>query len=256
MFKNFSTILGALSILFLFACGGNLVEEPLDRGYDYFPLSVGSYHVYQMDSVIYDPVIGGIEQQAVSLQVKEVVVDTFRDETNVLLYKTERYERPDENHDWEFKSVFAKGTDDDQAIYLTENLRFIKFIFPPRKYKKWNGNVHFDEFRIVEVAGEPLEIFKSWEYEITEEGEPLLQDPFEFDEVTTVTNANSENIIEYRYVIEKYARGIGLVYREMKILDTQCEECCNFDINFCETVPWEEKAEAGFILKQRLIDYN
>lgn len=256
MFKTLTVFLGTVAVLFLVACGGNLVEDPLDRGYDYFPLQVGSYQVYQVDSVIFDPVVGGISQENISLQVKEVVVDTFRDETNMLLYKTERYERPDESHEWEIKSVFAKGTDEDQAVYLAENLRFIKFIFPPKLYKNWNGNVHFDEFLKVEVAGEPVQIFKTWEYEMTEVAQPLVQEPYEFDEVTTVINANSENIIEYRYVVEKYARGIGLVYREMKILDTQCEFCCNLDINACENTPWEEKAEAGFILTQRLIDYN
>lgn len=256
MLKNITLTFGVFVALFFIACDGNKIENPQDKGYDYYPLEIGRFQVYQVDSVIFDPEIGGINREEISLQVKEIVVDTFRDETNVLLYKTERYERPDENHEWQLKAVLARGTDEDQAIYISDNLRFIKFIFPPREYKQWDGNVHFDEFLSVEVAGEPVQIFKSWAYEMTEVAQPLVQDPFQFDEVTTVINADNENIIEYRYVVEKYARGVGLVFREMKILDTQCEACCNNDINYCESIPWEEKAEAGFILTQRLIDYH
>jgi hypothetical protein len=163
----------ATSLFFLFACEGNLTEPPQDKAYDYFPLKVGSYQVYQVDSVIYDPGIGGIEKDYISLQVKEVVVDTFRDDTNVLMYKTERYERPGEGHEWEIKSVFAKGTEDDKAILLSENLRFIKFLFPPKEFKTWDGNVHFDEYLTVEIAGEPVQIYKSWEYEMTDVGQSL-----------------------------------------------------------------------------------
>lgn len=255
MIRTFLLTLGTLFILFLISCGGE-IEAPQDKAFDYYPLMIGSYQVYQVDSVIFDPAIGGIDKEYVSLQVKEVVVDTFRDETNVLMYKTERYERPDDSQDWEIKSVFARGTEEDKAILLSENLRFIKFLFPPKEYKKWDGNLHFDEFLTVEVAGEPVQIFKSWEYEMTEVGQSLTQEPFEFDETTTVVNADHENLIEYRYAVEKYARGIGLVYRELKIMDTQCNNCCNGDFNACENTPWEEKAEAGFILTQRLIDYN
>ncbi len=256
MLRSIFWALGVVFLCFLFACDGNLVESPQDKAFDYYPLKIGSYQIYQVDSVIFDPGIGGIEKEYISLQVKEVVVDTFRDETNVLMYKTERYERPEEGHEWEIKSVFARGTEDDKAILLSENLRFIKFIFPPKIYKRWDGNVHFDEYLTVEIAGEPVQIYKSWEYEMTEVGTPLTQDPFDFEETTTVVNADYENIIEYRYAVEKYARGIGLVFRELRILDTQCQVCCNADINACEQVPWEEKAEAGFILTQRLIDYN
>jgi hypothetical protein len=67
--------------------------------------------------------------------------------------------------------------------------------------------------------------------------------------VVTVQNADSENLIELRLAHEKYARGVGLVYRELWILDTQC-------IEDCIGMTWEQKAEKGFILKQTLIDHN
>ena len=57
------------------------------------------------------------------------------------------------------------------------------------------------------------------------------------------------NLIELREAIEKYARNVGLIEKQMRILDTQC-------IIECEGEPWEVKAEKGFILKQRILEFN
>jgi len=55
--------------------------------------------------------------------------------------------------------------------------------------------------------------------------------------------------IELRLSYERYARGVGLIEREMRILDTQCIEACS-------TKTWAEKAEKGFIVRQKIRDYN
>ncbi|MEL6865958.1 MAG: hypothetical protein AAFP19_16145, partial [Bacteroidota bacterium] len=67
-----------------------------------------------------------------------------------------------------------------------------------------------------------------------------------FDSVATIYQADNENAIELRYSIEKYARNIGLVYREMRILDTQA----------IVDDPWEEKAQKGFIIRQQITRHN
>ena len=54
---------------------------------------------------------------------------------------------------------------------------------------------------------------------------------------------------EFKLSEEKYAKGVGLIYRAMKILDTQC-------IIDCQFLEWEDKAEKGYILTQQIIDYN
>ena len=61
--------------------------------------------------------------------------------------------------------------------------------------------------------------------------------------------SNSENVIELRFAKEQYAKNIGLIAKEYLILDTQC-------IEDCIGMTWEEKAEQGFILRMKMIDYN
>ncbi|MCC6724075.1 MAG: hypothetical protein IT258_06155, partial [Saprospiraceae bacterium] len=102
---------------------------------------------------------------------------------------------------------------------------------------------------IVTVAGESIEMFKGWDYRILQAGEAASFGALQFDETATVEESDSENLIELRRSMSTYAKGIGLVYRELWILDTQCLENCVGQ-------SWEEKAEKGFILKQTITNYN
>ena len=292
-------------IFFIMSCGKNEIAEPTPLGYEYYPLEIGSYLVYQVDSVIFDPDIGGTRKDSSSSQIKEVVVDSFRDASNALMYRIERYHRADENANWVIRNVFSKGIVDRKGIYVDDNLRFIKLSFPLREFKNWDGNLYFDEYLEVDVAGEPIQIFLDRTYEIEEVGIPFA----EFDDVISVVSARQDSVIqidyyrygqkqprctetdntyyylgdnecidtslhtnpiEYRSVIEKYARNVGLVYREMKFMNAQCEKnsgtyidpCdpfythCDVLPTACDSLTWEEKAETGFIMTQRLIDYQ
>jgi hypothetical protein len=63
------------------------------------------------------------------------------------------------------------------------------------------------------------------------------------------------NAIERRLSRVKYAKHIGVVYRELWILDSQyCNQIpAPAD---CLTKPWVEKAEKGYILRQVITGYN
>jgi len=102
---------------------------------------------------------------------------------------------------------------------------------------------------VISVAGESIFIFKNWLYEYREIGVPLEVNGLNFDDVVTIYQADEKNFIELRESYERYARGVGLVERQMRILDTQC-------IAECEGQTWEEKAEKGFIVRQEIRDYN
>lgn len=219
-----------------------------DEGYDYFPLEVGKYIIYDVDSTVYDPT-GDTSVYSSKTIVKEVVTDTLRDNAGNLLYKLERFERSAGTLPWQVKKVFTASVQGDQAIVKEDNLRFIKLTFPVRKNESWNGNVFFDPSLVVTVAGESLEMFKSWSYKVENTGTAVTIGDFDFENVTTVREADSENLIELRVSRSQYARGIGLVYRELWILDTQC-------IEDCQGKTWEEKAEKGFIVKQTIIGHN
>lgn len=237
-----------VSILWIFSCKTTADDYIADAGYDYFPLEVGKYKIYEVDSTIFDPT--GDSMVILSrVLIKEEITDTLTDHNGNLLYRIERYQRKADTLAWQISKVFTASVQDNKAIVTEDNLRFIRMVFPPKERKSWNGNAHFNPTLIITVAGESLEMFKGWSYRIESQGVQDTVGTFIFDDVVTVQEADNENLIELRRAVAKYARGAGLVYRELWILDTQC-------IDACAGQYWEEKAEKGFILKQRLISYN
>lgn len=248
----------SLSFLLVFAIGGLLLcssckdestfEDPIvDETLEYFPVAIGKSVTYQVDSIIYDPTESAVLVDTSRVYIREVMVDTFRDEIGVLNYRIERYQAYDSNFDWEIKDVWSTSLENNRAERFEENLKFVKMVFPVKDGDIWDGNLYIDETSIFFIAGESIEIFKSWFYEVLSTDEPEQIGGFSFENVTTISQADEENLIERRYSIEKYAKGVGLVYREMEIYDTQ---------EIDETIPWVDKADKGFKLVMVVLDYD
>ena len=240
----------ALVGLFLFSSckDESTFEDPIiDETQQYFPIGLGKSITYQVDSIIYDPTENSVVVDTSRVYIREVMVDTFRDEVGALIYRVERYQAFDSNFDWEIKDVWSASISTTRAERFEENLKFVKMVFPVKDGDIWDGNVFIDETAIFSVAGESIEIFKSWFYEVISTDEPEEIGGFSFDNVTTISQADEENLIERRYSVEKYAKGVGLVYREMEIYDTQ---------EIDESIPWVDKADKGFRLVMEVIDYD
>ncbi len=235
-------------IFLVLACKETPDNYKPDFGYEYYPLEIGKYWVYSVDSTIYDPTGDSLVTQSHSL-VKEIITDTISDNIGNALYKIEHFERQADTLPWQVTKVLTQSIIDNKGLRTEDNLRFIKLPFPVKENDQWDGNAFFDPLLIVTVAGESIQMFKSWFYKIEQINEQEVIGNYTFPSVATVRQADDENLIELRISREKYAKGVGLVYREMWILDTQC-------IEPCIGKTWEEKAEKGFILKQTIIDYN
>jgi len=245
--------------LLLDACGKRVTLD-YDNGagaqYAYFPLETGKYAVYRVDSIVYDFAPGGgtVRDSSVTF-VKEVVGDTLRDQTGQLLYTIERYERSSDTAAWQLKSIGTAARTAGQAIRTEDNLRFLKLIFPMDRRSEWDGNVWIDKNREIEIAGERIRPFSNWHYEVDSIDVEAVTGAFAFDSTLLVTEADDNNIIERRYSRVRYAKHVGVVWREQWILDSQY---CNQTPPpaDCETKPWDEKAEKGYILRQVILEYR
>ena len=239
----------ALAALFLWGCASKqtLEEYKPDFGYNYFPLTIGKYVTYRIDSTIYDPAQSGTNVLKSTTFVKEIVVDTVYDNLLGLGYKVERYSRKSDTLPFEIQDVWATFRNETQAIRVEENLKFIKMVFPLKKGNTWDGNVFIDPNLVVKVAEESIQMFKNWTYQVLGTAQSFTLLGQNYPKVTTVEQAKSENLIELRESSEKYAEGIGLIYRQLRILDTQI-------IN--PALSWEQKAQKGFTVLQVMIDHN
>lgn len=238
------------TLLVISSCTKETPLETIDFGEKYFPIEIGKYWVYEVDSVIYDNINNFTVVDTGTFKLREEITTKITDNEGNDAFLVERSELRDPAVGWEVKDVWVAQRVDNQIHRVEENLRFIKLVFPvSNEITPWDGNVFIDKGTIISVAGESIVIFKNWLYEYAEIDEYKEIGAMAFDSTLTVIQANEENLIELRYSTETYAKGVGLIHKEMKILDTQC-------ISACTNNTWEEKAETGFIYRQRIIDHN
>jgi hypothetical protein len=249
------SVLHLLFILFLglfgASCGKNETETLPDLAKDYFPLQIGKTLTYDIDTVFYDPQPGNtVKIDTFRWQVKEVFVDTFKDATGLLTYKIERSERRrGDTSKYEVRKIVTSALSENEALRTEDNLKFIKMPRFLSEKTTWDGNVYCDQSLIIEVAGERMGLFsKKWNYEVLTLGKAEKVGTKDFTDVLSIRAQSDTRILtEKRYNLEKYAKGIGLVYKEQHILDTQKLDA---------TIAWEKKAERGYIVKQTITSYN
>lgn len=230
------------------SCTDTFEEFPTDQlELSYFPVEVGRIWTYQVDSVLYSNFTNTTTESTSFIQ--DEVISMADDVSGEQRYLVQRSWRRSLQDRWRIDHVWFMTRTEQQAILSIDNVRTINLIFPPREGTQWDGNSFIREGFIVNVGGENIEMYKNWNYEIISRGLSEVIGVNSYDEVVQVQQANDENAIELRESFEKYAKGIGLVYKEQRILDTQC-------IEQCDGQSWEEKAQKGFILTQTLIDHN
>ena len=240
-------IIVLLVAISLFSCQKEKDAYVPDYGYDYYPLEIGKTWVYKIDSIQYDTINLGTIADTATYYSKEEIVSSSTDENGNIVYVIEESRRMNDSLPWTVANVWSASVSDDKAYKTEGNFKFIKLVFPVKENTYWDGNALFESGVIFYVKGESIEVFKEWDYYIQSTGEQEVIGDISYNNVATVVEADYESAIELRKSVAKYAKGIGLVSREMHILDTQ---------NITEDQPWEEKAQKGFIFKQVLVSHN
>jgi len=245
-----------LSFVFI-ACQRNI--DTLDSiSLDYYPLEEGKYKIYQIDSTVYDDFNCTVIN--VSFQLKEVVARTIVDGENDLTYVLERYKRQDATQPWVLKNVWTEKIEANQLQRVEDNQRFVKMIFPVQEGKEWDGISYINKDTLFAIRGGAIAIYKDWgsfSYQAVESTFiDVNQSPSKvYPNTVKVLHVDKENAFEKRFSKEIYAKNIGAVYKEMCIVDTQCD-CLNVSDSTCVTLPWSDKIDKGYILRQSLIEHN
>jgi hypothetical protein len=253
MLKIFSkkgplSITAIFAVFFLISCASKSETETLpNRGKEYYPLSIGNTAIFTLDSVIYDPLPTGIKIDTYRWEAREILTDTLRAKTGALGYVVDRSIKSNSSADWTPRETFNASLTGDYALLTENNLTYIKF---PNYFDvgtNWDGNLFNDVSTKLEVAGEVLEPFsKKWTFEVISYGKAEKIGIKDYADVLTIQAQSDPKILtEKRYSLEKYAKGVGLVYREVKILDTQ-----KLDAN----IAWEKKAQKGFVMKMTRVN--
>ena len=230
--------------LLIYSCGNETIEaDGVIEGQEYFPVEVGMEWIYSSDSIVYDKSTGLID--TLKGFIKEVI--TSKDEEGNFVIERS-FGR--DTSGFAVSDIWSGRLSERNAIRTEENLSFIKLVFPPTLNQKWDGNALFDERVEIVVAGEPLMPYQSWEYNIISVDGLYDEGGISVSNVIEVENVNQFTNIDYQFAIERFAPNIGLVEKTMFLA-----ECCTSG-PVQENIPWEQKAEKGFQLSQKLISFK
>lgn len=256
-----SILLFIFALLF-FACNPNIdYVKPVT--YDYYPLIGGKYKIYKIDSTVYDEYNCAVFNT--SYQIKEISRETDFDGEGDLIHLIERYIRKDSLSSWKLQSIWSEKIENNQLQRIENNQRFIKMVFPIKQNIEWDGIVYIRRDTSLAIRGGSINVYKDWdEFKYTKVASSFIDtstsSPKIYPEAVEIIQADKENKIEKRFAKEVYAKDIGLVYKEMWILNTQClDSFCtpgSGNLSLCDGVSWKDKAEKGYILVQSLIEHN
>ncbi len=197
--KNIKSFLLGFSLFFgglfcLTSCQNNAKTEPLAFGYEFFPLEIGRYVIYEVEKTNY------LSNQSIireNYQLKEEVVDTFTSTSKVKLYVLERYIRADETQNWKIDSVWAASLSNNQGIRQENNISFVRLSFPLKDKLIWNGNFFNNNARE--------------DYQIEDINKPLVINKLNLPKTLKVQQINDSSLVRLTRRSEIYAENIGIV---------------------------------------------
>lgn len=253
-FKNFIFFLISVFTLVLTGCdtekddlSAEKFKQQLAESYQYYPLKPGNSWTYQIDSIYYSDNLGNIIIDTVKGIYRETLTDTFRTEDNRLVYRCVK-EKKQANNSWNTMRIYSLMPLERQLVRTEENTPLIDLIFPINENSSWDPCSYIDANVNYLVRGKGIQIFKDWPQSYVRDinNENVLGAD---REVATVIDIEpDDNIILYQSSFRKYAKGLGLIYKEQSFFTTQKTELADS--------PWEEKADIGFKSYQTLLEFK
>lgn len=182
----------------------------------YFPLEIGHYVTYQVDSTYWDKAL--CLRTIHKMQHRYQVADTFSDSMGRPSYRIDILTRPTDSISWTMDEVIYVTRTNDRLEMYQNNLPIIRQTFPIANGRTWKGN------SLIPAGDEDYAYMRDWDYQYTNLGQEFNNGQSSYKNTVTVNQVdkkegNPETLpgtSAYRtFGKEVYSYGIGLVYREI-----------------------------------------
>ncbi len=183
---------------------------------EYYPVEVGKYIVYQLDSTVFTNF--ETTKEIHSYQVKDIIDAEITDNLNRPSFRIRRMIRDAAGlTPWVDNATFMVTPLSNSIEYVEDNLRFIKLKSPVKENYFWQGNNYID-------AEDRLSYLKFWEYQYANVDQPYALGNAIVDNTITVLQNDEatgdpelfpNNIASVNYSVEVYGKGIGLIYKDL-----------------------------------------
>jgi hypothetical protein len=242
MTKYFCLVL--ISAILLTSCAKQneiLSIAPLS---DYYPLQVGKYITYNLDSTVY--INFGKKDTIKSYQVKDSIDAQITDNLGNPGYRILRFIRKNASQNWAPNNTFYAVPKSNSIEYVENNLRFIKLVLPIKQDYTWRGNNYLPSEPYPSYSFANPTFMEDWDYIYQAVDSPAIIGNIPLTHTLTIFQTDQSfgslqvAYAERSYSIEKYAKSIGLVYKEF--------------------LHWEYQSNnatfKGFGVKLTMIDHN
>jgi hypothetical protein len=179
-------------------------DVKVDLGYGYYPTAVDSWVEYQVDSVWRDEEFDQYDSS--SYRLRQSIQSSYIDAEGRQAWRVHR-SILDSSGTWRVKDVWSTTKNGITVELTEENERRLKLSFPVRLGRSWDVNVY--------NTVEELEV------SYTEADVPWNVNGLAFDSTALVQNTLAANPFERRDLEERYAKGVGMVYKRWEETDTQ-----------------------------------
>jgi hypothetical protein len=205
--RKLSVVITAAVTLLMSSC--NKTEDlPVLPLSDYFPLTAGKYVTYNLDSIVYYTNFN-VSAVSKSYQVKLLVDAPVTDAQGRPAWRIIRSIRTGTTGPFTTDNVFMAVNTGNTIEFIENNLRFIKLASPIRQDYTWQGNRYID----VSSLGSQLKYLDGWDYTYDSINVQSTIGSLMVDNTIKVAQIDNETAIDRTFSEEKYAKGIGLVYR-------------------------------------------
>ena len=199
------TLLICSGVLF-FSCKKDATLSPPDLGYNYYPGTIRSFVIYDVDSIAYRQ-LPKQDTGYYKFQIKEVMDTLITDNQNRPTIKLIRYRKnysatiPYSQMTWTLQNVWVANKTTTDVEVVEDNVRYTKLAFPAALHNSWNGTAHADSTES--------------DYKYTTFDVPLTLNGNAFSKTLTVLQNLDTNALIYQNYYEQYARGVGLIYKQI-----------------------------------------
>ena len=194
---------------------GSLTSDPVSA---YYPMEVGKYITYTLDSTVF--VNFGQKDTIISYQAQDRVDALISDNLGRPAYRVIRFIRKDDTEDWVANNTFLVVPTEAAIEYVENNQRFLKLVLPVKQDFSWKGNAYIDTYSV----DSEVKYLDDWDYIYDSVGVPLTFNSLMIDSTVKVSERDEflgqdpsipgTQFGERNYSVEKYGKGIGLIYRE------------------------------------------
>jgi hypothetical protein len=196
------------TLMIVSACKKSTEEFSLAPLSDYYPLTVGKYITYSLDSIVYYSNFG-TSATINSYQIKQVVDAKITDILGRPAYRILRYIRSSPTGPWIADNTFMAVPTENSIEFIENNLRFLKLKSPLRQDFSWKGNSYINTTSLSST----LKYLDDWDYTYDSLNMPAKVGTLTIDSTIKVAQIDDQTAIDRTFSEEKYAKGIGLVYR-------------------------------------------